>query len=35
MDPAFEWPADIAIAADGRPVMPLTGLKKTTAFALS
>jgi len=35
MNPAFTWPANVTIADDGKPVVPLTGLKKTTAFALS
>ena len=35
MDPAFTWPANVTIADDGKPVVPVTGLKKTTTFALS
>jgi lysine 2,3-aminomutase len=35
MDPAFTWPANVTIADDGKPVIPVTGLKKTTPFALS
>jgi hypothetical protein len=35
MNPAFTWPANVTIADDGKPVVPVTGLKKSTAFALS
>ncbi len=35
MDPEFEWPAETVISEDGHPVLPVTGLRKTTAFALS
>jgi hypothetical protein len=35
MNPAFTWPANVTIADDGNPVVPVTGLKKTTTFALS
>jgi lysine 2,3-aminomutase len=35
MNPAFTWPADVTIADDEKPVVPVTGLKKTTPFALS
>ena len=35
MDPAFTWPANVTIADDKKPVVPVTGLKKTTPFALS
>jgi L-lysine 2,3-aminomutase len=35
MDPAFTWPANVTIADDGKPVVPVTGHKKTTTFALS
>jgi len=35
MDPEFDWPADTVISEDGHPVLPVAGLRKTTAFALS
>jgi L-lysine 2,3-aminomutase len=35
MDPDFSWPADVIVAEDGHPVISVTGLKKSTAFALS
>ena len=34
MDPGFSWPADAAVAEDGHPILPVAGLRKTTAFAL-
>ncbi|NNF99949.1 MAG: radical SAM protein [Desulfobacteraceae bacterium] len=35
MDPDFEWPPGVEIDGDGNPVVPVTGLSKTTDFALS
>jgi hypothetical protein len=35
MAPDFTWPAEVAETDDGRPVVPVIGLLKTTAFALS
>ncbi len=35
MDPDFTWPENVVEDADGRPVVPVIGLKKTTDFALS
>ena len=35
MDPDFAWPAEVIVAEDGHPVIPVAGLKKSTAFALS
>jgi L-lysine 2,3-aminomutase len=35
MDPAFTWPANVTTDADGKPIVPLVGLKKSTSFALS
>ena len=35
MDPAFTWPAAVTVTEDGKPIVPVTGLKKTTDFALS
>jgi L-lysine 2,3-aminomutase len=35
MAPDFTWPAEVVEADDGRPVVPLSGLLKTTDFALS
>jgi L-lysine 2,3-aminomutase len=35
MDPEFSWPDDVIVAEDGHPVIPVVGLKKSTAFALS
>jgi len=35
MEPAFNWPAEVVEDTDGRPVVPVTGLLKTTDFALS
>ncbi len=32
---AFSWPEDVREDEDGRPITPVTGLLKTTAFALS
>jgi L-lysine 2,3-aminomutase len=35
LDPQFTWPANVVEDADGRPMIPVTGLQKTTDFALS
>jgi len=35
MQPGFTWPADVSEDVDGKPVVPVAGLLKTTAFALS
>jgi L-lysine 2,3-aminomutase len=35
MNPAFTWPANVTTDDDGKPVVPVTGLKKSTPFALS
>jgi hypothetical protein len=35
MQSDFTWPAAVAEDADGKPVVPVVGLLKTTAFALS
>jgi hypothetical protein len=35
MSPSFTWPANVEQAADGKPVVPVVGLLKTTDFALS
>jgi L-lysine 2,3-aminomutase len=34
MDPGFAWPANVSVAEDGHPTIPLAGLKKTTKFSL-
>ena len=31
----FSWPEDVREDEDGRPITPVTGLLRTTAFALS
>jgi lysine 2,3-aminomutase len=31
----FRWPDGVRADEDGRPVVPVTGLRKTTSFALS
>ena len=35
MDSDFTWPTKIKIDTDGKPIVPVTGLLKTTDFALS
>jgi L-lysine 2,3-aminomutase len=35
MDPDFNWPPDVEEDGDGKPVVPVAGLLKTTDFALS
>ncbi|WP_372678777.1 4Fe-4S cluster-binding domain-containing protein [Desulfosarcina sp.] len=35
MQPGFTWPADVSEDVDGKPVIPVAGLLKTTDFALS
>jgi L-lysine 2,3-aminomutase len=35
MQPDFTWPAGIEEDVDGKPVVPVAGLRKTTDFALS
>ncbi len=35
MQPDFTWPADVSEDDDGKPVVPVAGLLKTTDFALS
>jgi len=35
MDSEFDWPAQTVVSEDGHPVLPVSGLKKSTAFALS
>ena len=35
MQPDFTWPVDVSEDVDGRPVVPIAGLRKTTDFALS
>jgi L-lysine 2,3-aminomutase len=35
MDPDFAWPQNVVEGADGRPIVPVIGLRKTTDFALS
>ena len=35
LDPDFRWPVEVTEDADGRPTLPVTGLLKTTDFALS
>ncbi|MGD8252561.1 MAG: lysine 2,3-aminomutase, partial [Desulfobacterales bacterium] len=35
MDPDFTWPGDVHVTDAGRPVLPVSGLIKTTGFALS
>ena len=35
MDPHFTWPANVVEDTDGRPIIPVAGLQKTTEFALS
>ena len=35
MDKDFVWPEGVSVDADGHPVLPVTGLRKTTDFALS
>ncbi len=35
MQPGFTWPADVSEDVDGKPVVPVAGLLKTTDFALS
>ena len=35
LSPGFSWPEGIIEDEDGRPIAPVTGLLKTTAFALS
>jgi L-lysine 2,3-aminomutase len=34
IDPDFSWPADVSVAEDGHPIIPVAGLRKTTTFAL-
>jgi L-lysine 2,3-aminomutase len=35
LSPDFTWPDDITEDVDGKPIVPVAGLMKTTAFALS
>jgi hypothetical protein len=35
MAPDFTWPAGVEEGVDGKPVVPVAGLLKTTNFALS
>jgi lysine 2,3-aminomutase len=35
MQPDFNWPDNIEIASDGKPVVPVVGLQKSTDFALA
>ncbi len=35
MQPDFHWPADIETDADGKPMVPVLGLKKSSDFALA
>ena len=35
MTPDFTWPVEARIDSDGKPVLPVAGLLKTTDFALS
>ena len=35
MQPGFTWPTDVSEDVDGKPVVPVAGLLKTTDFALS
>jgi L-lysine 2,3-aminomutase len=35
MDPKFTWPSNVVEDADGRPIVPVVGVQKTTEFALS
>ena len=35
LSPDFTWPDDITEDGDGKPIVPVAGLLKTTAFALS
>jgi L-lysine 2,3-aminomutase len=35
MSPNFTWPANVEEDADGKPIVPITGLLKITDFALS
>ena len=35
MAPDFSWPADVREDVDGKPIVGIAGLQKTTAFALS
>ncbi len=35
MDSTFTWPENVTVSADAKPIIPLSGLKKTTDFALS
>lgn len=35
LSPEFSWPADVTEDGDGRPIVTVNGLKKTTEFALS
>jgi hypothetical protein len=35
ISPDFTWPDDIKEDVDGKPIVPVTGLVKTTDFALS
>jgi hypothetical protein len=34
LSPDFQWPAEVQVDADSRPTLPVTGLVKTTNFAL-
>jgi hypothetical protein len=34
MAPNFAWPAGVSEDSDGKPIVPVTGLLKTTDFAL-
>lgn len=35
MQPDFNWPDNIEIASDGKPIVPVLGLQKSTDFALA
>jgi lysine 2,3-aminomutase len=35
MQPDFNWPDNVEIASDGKPVVPVAGLQKSTDFALA
>jgi hypothetical protein len=35
MAPDYAWPAGVKEDTDGKPIVPITGLLKTTAFAFS
>jgi len=35
MDPEFAWPENVVISEDGKPIIPVSGLNKSTTFALS